>query len=173
MRGEDRIVTADTIARTAEEMGREYTKTVKYLQQEGYITRVFRGVFYVNSLEERADSIQRRSVYHLVADALALKDVEQWYFALETALKMNDMTHEYFSTNYVMTDTYRTTKTIGIADQKFKFIKGAASHFGFGITTRDGLRRSDKEKTVLDRDRIAQYIVHYPPRVRAVVGDWP
>jgi len=195
--GEDRIVTSDAVARVSADLGREYTPTVKYLQQEGYITRIFRGVFYVNTLEERTLAAQRRSVYRMVAEALVFKGARRWYFALETALKMNGMTHEYFATNYVITDAYRTTKVIGIDDLKFKFIEGAPYRFGFGIVTKDGLRYSDMEKTVLDlvadrltrtgderyarepldeyrpflnMARVSDYLGHYPARVRSVAG---
>ncbi len=69
----------------------------------------------------------------MISKALKIKGVKHWYFGLETALKINNMTHEYFTMNFVITDSYRTTKIINILDTKFQFLKWSQKHFTFGI----------------------------------------
>ena len=86
----------------------------------------------------------------MIARALRIKGVKNWYFALETALKLNTMTHEYFTMDYVLTDSYRTTKTIKILDLKIKFIKRSSRYFDKGVKKGRGIRYSDPERTVLD-----------------------
>ena len=58
--------------------------------------------------------------------------------------------HEYFVVDYVLTDSYRTTKTIRIMGTAFRFIKRGDRHFRRGIVRKGPLRYSDPERTVLD-----------------------
>jgi len=132
------------------EMGRGYDSVVHYLQVHGYIVRVFRGVFYVKSADERERGYVRPDIHTLIARALELRGVGRWYFALETALKLNGMTHEYYTLGTVVTGSYRTTKAIGIAGFRFRFLKWRRRMLGSGVVARKGLRFSDPEKTVLD-----------------------
>ena len=145
-----RIITSDEIRDMSKKLGKEYPRSLRYLQEHGYIFRILKGIFYVKSPEERERGFFQDSVYEMVSNALNIKGVEDWYFGLETALKLNNMTHEYFTINYVITDSYRTTKVIRILDSSFQFLKWNKKYFEFGIVKSDGLRFSDKEKTVLD-----------------------
>lgn len=145
-----RMITSAEIKEMARQLGKDERGSLDYLQKHGYIYRILRGIFYVKSPEERERGFFHDSIYEMVSKALKMKGVEQWYFGLETALKLNNMTHEYFTVNYVITDSYRTTKVIQILDSKFQFLKWNKKHFKFGIKRRKGLRYSDREKTVLD-----------------------
>jgi len=192
----NKVVTSDRIRRIADELGKDYTRALGYLLEHGYLTRVFRGVFYVNNQKERESSSFERSIYEIVGDALTVKSVKHWYLGLETALRINGLTHEYFTVNFVITDSYRTTKVIEIADAKFKFLKRRREHFTFGLERKYNLVFSDREKTILDlvykryletkdekyavsplieyRDRIdthkiARYLGNYPIRLREIV----
>ena len=147
---EKKIATSDEIRELAKELGKDEERSLYYLQEEGYITRILRGIFYVRSIEERERGTYDDSIYKMVALALEDKCVERWYFGLETALKMNKMTHEYFTIDYVLTDSYRTTKVIRILNTRFQFLKRSGRYFQNGIITRNGIRYSDPEKTVLD-----------------------
>ena len=66
------------------------------------------------------------------------------------------MTHEFHTVDCVVTDSFRTTKTIGILDSKFVFRKWAIiegpAEWKIGRVTDHGcaLFLSDKERTVLD-----------------------
>ncbi len=145
-----RIVTSAEIREMARNLGKNEWGSLDYLQKHGYIYRILKGIFYVRSPEERERGFFQLSVYEMVSKALKIKGVRNWYFGLETALKLNNMTHEYFTVNYVITDSYRTTKIIQILALKFRFFKWSEKHFKFGILKKNGLRYSDREKTVLD-----------------------
>ena len=80
---------------------------------------------------EKLDAICMQLI--VIGEGLKIKGVKNWYFGLETALKLNTMTHEYFTIDYVISDQYRTTKTIHILDKDFKFIKWRSSITTFGI----------------------------------------
>jgi predicted transcriptional regulator of viral defense system len=145
-----KIATRDEIFEIARKIGKDEKRSLNYLLEEGYIVRILRGFFYVRGIEERSRKTQDLSIYQLVARALERKGVKKWYFAFETALKLNLMTHEYFLTNYVITDSYRTTKVIRVIGQDFLFIKRAKQHFDHGLVNKDEIWYSDRIKTVID-----------------------
>lgn len=144
------ISTSEEIRLLAGEIGRDGWRSVKYLQSQGYITRILKGIFYIRSFEERERDGYDHSFYEIVVMALKEKGVKHWYFGLETALMMNNMTHEYFNVDYVLTDSFRTTKVITTMNVRFKFIKRSKKHFKDGIIKKQTIRYSDPEKTVLD-----------------------
>ncbi len=145
-----KIVGSSEIKSLARELGKNEERSLYYLQEEGYIVRIFRGIFYVKTMEERELGTFNNTIYEIVALALKEKGVENWYFGLENGLKINNMTHEYFTIDYVITDSYRTTKVIRICNTRFQFFKRSIKQFQNGILQRDGVRYSNPEKTVLD-----------------------
>lgn len=151
-----KFVTSDAIGVMAEKFGKDEERSLRYLQEHGYVLRVLRGIFYVMSPEEIEGGYRKYSIYEMVSEALRFKGVKNWYFGLETALKMNRMTHEFFTVDYVITDSFRTTKTIGILDSRFVFTSwktgnGPAPWKLKRITDHGcALFHSDKERTVLD-----------------------
>jgi predicted transcriptional regulator of viral defense system len=145
-----KIVTSKEIRELAKEVSKDEDQLIDYLRRNGYFERILRGIFYVKSLEERERHTYEHSIYERVAMALKEKGVKKWYYGLETALKLNTMTHEYFNIDYVITDSFRTTKVISIAGQSFHFIKRGGKHFNDGITKEGRIRYSIPEKTVLD-----------------------
>ena len=192
-----KIVLSREIRELAKKLNKNERWSVDYLQRHGYILRVFRGIYYIKSADERQMGTLDFSIYEIVAMALKEKGVKDWYFGLETALKLNNMTHEYFSVNFVITDSYRTSKIINILDTKFQFLKWIKRHFEFGIVKKNGLRYSDKEKTVLDiaykryrrgkemtyviniiqeymdildEQTLMKYLERYPQRFRKAIG---
>jgi hypothetical protein len=132
----------------------------------------------------------------MIAEAMKVKNVKNWYFGLETALKLNNMTHEYFDIDFVITDSFRTTKVIKIIDRNFKFYKRSKRHLKYGILKKNNLFYSDHEKTVLDlvynryvnnenleqlsaplkeyknkldEDRLFDYLENYPRKFREIL----
>jgi predicted transcriptional regulator of viral defense system len=148
--GKRRMTTSAEIRKLSRRVGKDGQRSLRYLQEHGYICRVLRGIFYVKSPEEREREFFELSVYEMVSKALGMKGVKDWYFGLETALKLNNMTQEYFTVDFVITDSYRTTKVIDLLGKRFQFLRRAEKHFKFGILRKKGLRYSDREKTVLD-----------------------
>ncbi len=172
------------------EFGVSYKTVVRYFISRGYLVRIFRGVFYLRSLEEVELGRRRYNHLQLVSNGLRLKDVDKWYYGLNSALKLNNMTHEHFTTEEVLNDKIFRQNPITVDGYKFRFRKIKSSLFNFGvIKDESGLRYSDLEKTVLDfiyiwryngvpeeriildvsewvenisLDRIREYAIHYP-----------
>jgi predicted transcriptional regulator of viral defense system len=143
------FVKDDDLRRYCKTMDLDYTAAVKYLSVHGHLVRVFRGIFYVKTPDEEELGRTRYTPLELVAKGLELKDVKNWYFGLNTALKLNNMTHEHYAIDYVVSDKLFRAKPIGIAGYKFRFVKLSPRLLGFGVKI-DGVRYSDPEKTVLD-----------------------
>lgn len=145
-----KIVTTSEIEQLALELGKNKKRSVYYLLEEEYILRILRGIFYVKNFEEKQQNTLNTSIYKMIADALEKKCVKKWYFGLETALKLNNLTHEHFTINYVITDSFRTTKVITILNTRFQFLKRSKKYFHKGIIKKNGLQYSNPEKTILD-----------------------
>ena len=146
---EKEFVTSDELKRYCKSMGLSYETAIKYFVYRGYLTRIFKGIFYVKPLNELKLGKSRYSYLELVAKGLELKGVKNWYFGLYTALKLNNMTHEHFAVDYVVNDRLFRPKPMTIAGYKFRFLKLAPRLLKFGITE-NALRYSDAEKTILD-----------------------
>ena len=191
-----KVVTSKEIAELAGRLGKDGGRSVSYLQEHGYIVRIARGVYYVRSADERERGFHDWSVYDMVAEAMGMKKIKRWYFGLETALKLNGMTHEYFAVDSVITDSAWTSKPASVLGAKFHFFKWGAHHFGFGTIRKGRLAYSDPEKTALDlayrahrnkngspkaiieehidrldRGKLSKYLGRYPKRFQNALGE--
>jgi len=110
-----------------------------------YVIRIFKGIFYVKSLDEIKYGPLKYSLLELISKGLELKDVKNWYLGLYTASKLNNATHEYFTIDYVISDGLYRNKPITINNRKFKFHKLKPSLLKFGIIE-NKCRYSDLEK---------------------------
>lgn len=133
-----------------------YEKVIRYFLLRGYLIRIFRGIFYVKTLEEIKFGIKNYSYLKLVSKGLELKEVKNWYFGLDTALKLNNKTYEFSTIDYVISENLYRNKPMNIDDRKFKFIKLKPNILNFGIIE-NGFKYSDLEKTILDFIYIWQY----------------
>lgn len=165
---------------TSEEL-KEYCKVFKidhksaihYLTKMRYLVRIFRGIFYVKTLEEfKLGTTKKYNHLELVAKGLELKEVKNWYFGLHTALKLNNMTHEYFTIDEVISDTVFRAKPINIAGNKFRFVKLSPALLNFGIKKEKMYRYSDPEKTILDFIYLLTYEGMAAKRIVMDVADW-
>ena len=145
-----KVVNSSNILKWAKELNKNELNSIDYLQKHGYLVRIIRGIFYVVSPDEREMGYFECSIFERIAMAMEAKGVKKWYFGLESALKLNNMTHEYFDINHVFTDSYMTTKIIKISDSNFRFYKRKKEHFKFGIMKKSQIYFSDPERTVLD-----------------------
>ena len=143
------FVKANEIKEYCDILNLNYNNITNYFISRGYITRIFRGIFYVKSLEELKLAKTKYSYLELVKKGLELKNIKNWYFSLYTALKLNNISHDYFAINYVISDSFYRSKIINIDGNKFRFIKIKPELVNFGIKE-NGFRYSDSEKTVLD-----------------------
>ena len=194
---EKEFVTSKELKRYCKSMKLSYEMVIRYFASRGHLVRIFRGIFYIKSLDEAKLGKTKYSHLELVARGLELKNVKNWYFGLYTALKLNNMTHEHFAIDYVASDKVFRAKPMNIAGYKFKFIKLASPLLEFGIT-KDRLRYSDVEKTILDfiymwryngipkdkivldvaewakdisKDKIKEYAKRYPKTIQKIVEE--
>ena len=192
-----RFATSEEIKIYCKEYGMSYYNTVRNLISAGYLVRIFRGIFYVKDFNEV--KLGRLNIPHLelIAKGIEIKGIKNWYYGLYTALKLNNVTHEYFSIDYVINDRIFRYKPIDIAGYKIKFVKLKGELTRFGITG-DTYRYSDLEKTILDMiylwryngkprekiimdisdyadnistTRLRKYLSHYPKTVKDIVEE--
>jgi hypothetical protein len=188
------FTTSEELKRYCESMSLNYEKAIRYFVSRGYLIRIFKGIFYVKSLDEVKLGGSKYSHLELVAKGLELKGVKNWYFGLYTALKFNNVKHESFAVDYVVNDKLLRSKPINIADSKFKFVKLTPKLLEFGIIE-NNLKYSDPEKTILDfiyiwryngiprekiildvsewaehlsGEKVRKYAAHYPKTVREI-----
>lgn len=143
------FVRSDEIKEYCSFLNLNYEKVIRYFISRGYLLRIFRGIFYVRSLEELKFGFKKYSHLELVSKGLDLKGVKNWYFSLYTALKLNNETHEYFNLDYIISENLYRNKAINIDNHKFKFMKLKPDLLTFGIID-NGFRYSGLEKTILD-----------------------
>jgi predicted transcriptional regulator of viral defense system len=143
------FVTSEELKRDCKSMSLNYEKTIKYFVSRRYVVRIFKGIFFVKSLDEVKLGRSKYNHLELVAKGLELKGVKNWYFGLFTALKLNNLTHESFAVDYVVNDRLLRSKPINIAGYKFRFVKFTTKLVEFGIIE-NNLKYSDPEKTILD-----------------------
>lgn len=153
---EKKIVTANILKAYCKDLALDYYATIRYLIRNKYLHRILRGIFYFPGVEER--KLNRIDIGYLDALAMALriKGVKNWYLGLETAAKMNAMTHEFITIEYIMNDALFRARVIKVLGHNIKFVKLKKNLFGFGIIAKT-IRYSDPEKTVLDMIYLSRY----------------
>lgn len=142
-------ITAEEIKGICKTIGISYVDGIIYLTRTKNLIRILRGFFYVESPEERRTGIMNANFFDALSKALEHKEVS-WYFGFDTAIKLNNLTHEYFPMDYVVSDKLFRPKPVAILGHKVKFIKLNKSLFGFGVKHDKEVNYSDIEKTILD-----------------------
>lgn len=166
-----KFTSREYLKKTCRDFGINYENMVHYLLERKYLLRIFRGIFYVKSLEEIRFKRVDVDTMRLVANGLEIKGVKKWYFGLYTALKMNNLTHEFFGSEHVINDKVLRPKGVKINDRKFVFVKVKPSLI-FGIIEKNGLKYSDAEKTVLDFIYLWRYRGIPKEKIISDVSDW-
>ena len=128
---------------------KKYKNIINYLLENKYLVRIFKGFFYVISLHERKYGIDL-NIFEAIANGMKYKEIKNWYFGLHTAVKLNNLTHEYYDIIYLFTDRMKKKETISILDYRIKYIKIKESLCKFGIIHQNNINFSDREKTILD-----------------------
>ena len=148
-----------------------YTNAINYLLTNKYIYRIFRGFFYVPSIEERKLNSTTPIVFEAISKAMEYKKIKNWYFGLETAIKNSNITHESFSIDYVISDTIFRPKPIIILGRKIKFIKLKKDLCNFGIK-KEKYPFSDLEKTILDIAYLKKYSSENNASIKEYLTEW-
>src|SRR3989344_2930938 len=155
-RDNKKFILSNEIKDYCRKLSLDYLPTIKYLLRNKYLARLFRGIFYIYSIEERKLGKSEMNYFKILKEALKIKGVKNWYFGLETGLKFNNLTHEYFTIDYVINDKIFRAKPIIIMGKKVKFYRLSRKMFVFGII-KNSINYSDSEKTLLD----LLYLKHY------------
>jgi len=147
-----------------------YMDTVNFMISYGYLVRILRGLYYVKTIEEfkLRKSIDVRSMISLGMEKLKI----HWYFGLNTALKLNGLTHEFFRTTFVINDSIYRPKEIKIAGEEVKFLKLRDNLLGFGVIAEKGIKFSDPEKTILDLVYVFKYRGVAEDRIIVMIDDY-
>lgn len=153
---EKKIITAEVLKKHCKSLKMEYNATARYLLRNKYLHRILRGIFYFPTIEERKLGRMDLNYLEALAIALEVKGVRDWYFGLETAIKLNNLSHEFFTTDYIMNDAIFRPKAILVLGHRIHFVKLKKSLFSFGIIDKK-IRYSDPEKTILDMVYLARY----------------
>ncbi len=157
---------------------------------------LFRGYYYVRSPEEIRLNTERFDALELFALAARAKGIGEWYFGLDTALRLNGLSHERARVESVVSRSFYRIGGVPIGSRRFVIRRWSPKLLGFGLVRRASYRWSDREKTVLDLayldfwrtekghpargtwlehlpatdlSRIRQYLSHYPEGVRRMV----
>ena len=155
-RSEKKFITSKELREYCEKLSIDYYTTIRYLTHYKYLARIFRGIFYIYSIKERKLGKTDMAFYDIIKEALKIKGIEDWYFGLETALKLNNLTHEFFAVDYVTSDKLFRAKPMLIMGRKIKFYKLVPKMLSFGII-KGRFNYSDSERTLLD----LFYLKHY------------
>lgn len=91
---------------------------------------------------------------------------------METAIKLNAVTHEHFTIDYVVSDTIFRAKPIKILDRKVRFIKFKKGLFGFGTKRNGRIIYSDLEKTILDLIHLKKYAGKKDTAIKDDLIEW-
>ncbi len=149
----------------------DYYISIMYLTSNNYLVRILRGIFYVKSIEERKLSKIDIGFEEAIAEALRIKGIKEWYFGLESAIKLNNLTHEYFAVETVISDKLSRPNPFNIMGRKVRFVKLNKTLFGFGVI-KNKFNYSDAEKTVLDLIYLGKYNRNTDEGIRNKVIDY-
>jgi len=111
----------------------DYYSAIRYLLSNKYLVRILRGIFYIKSIEEKKSDRININYLEAIKEALIIKGIKNWYFGMETALKLNTLTHEYFNIDYVISDSLYRSEAFEILGHKIKFLKIKKDLINFGI----------------------------------------
>src|SRR3989338_138053 len=168
----DRYLSEKKLKEHCKVLGISYVSAIKYLGKYHYIARVLRGFFYVPTIGERKLKTRGPNLHEAIARAMEYKKVKNWYWGLETAIKMNAITHEYFTIDYVVSDTIFRAKPIEIMGRRVKFVKLKKELFGFGTKRTGSIIYSDLEKTILDLIHLKKYSGKKDTSIRDDLIEW-
>jgi hypothetical protein len=148
-----------------------YNSVISYLLSNKYSVRILRGIFYVKSIDEKKKNTIDISFYEAITEALKIKKIDKWYFGLESAIKLNNLTHEYFTIDYIISNKLKRPRPIEILGHKVKFIGIKKELLNFGIK-KDKIPYSDPEKTILDIIYFSLYNNLPEPEIKNKIGDY-
>ncbi|RLI80890.1 hypothetical protein DRP04_07320 [Archaeoglobales archaeon] len=165
-----RVVTRKEMEKACERFGEDARRVINFMISYGYLIRILRGLYYVRTLEEFST---QKSITTLKLISMGMKKLGvSWYFGLNTALRLNGATHEFFPVIHVLSDTIYRPKIVKINGEDVRFIKLKKELFGFGVVEKNGMKYSDLEKTLLDMVYLSRYRSVPEERIVSVLREY-
>lgn len=191
----ERVVSANRIRGLAARASLDGETAIRVLTRNGRLLPAFKGYYYAKTPDE---ILLHRVIGSLDLFAMAAhaKRIGSWYYGLHTALRLNGMTHEHRSEEFVVSDGFYRPKGVPIMGRRFTIHKWRPELARFGLRKKGNYFWSDPEKTILDfayldyfaalkgrpmegtwrehveradKTRLREYMAHYPEPVRALV----
>jgi hypothetical protein len=154
------FLTGRAISEMARRIGAKPENALRHLRREHYLLPLFRGFYYVRTAEEVRLGTERHDALELFALAARAKGIGEWYFGLETALRLHGLTHEDRREETVVSRSFYRIRGVPIGTRRFVVHKWDPALFRFGLVRRGSYRVSDPEKTILD----LAYLDHWRER---------
>lgn len=167
-----KIITSDELKSYCSLVEVTYLDAIKYLIRYKYLHRIMRGIFYNPSIRERKMNGFDMTYREAIIKALEIKGVKNYYFGLETAIKLNNLTHEFFVVDYILNDSIARTKSLEVFGNKVKFVKIKPELCKFGMKKINYLKFSDVEKTILDFIYLLKYRGYENSLIRSKIIDY-
>ena len=191
----DRVTHAGSIRELARRAKLDPDHTIRALRRENRIEPLFKGYYLVKRPEEVLLH-HEPSPLELFALGAKAKGIGTWYYALETALRLNRLSHEYSRIEHVVSDAVHRPTGVPIGGRRFIIHKWRPEMARFALRRHGTYRFSDPEKTVLDLayaddaaikrgrspglawkehlgkvdpERLSSYLDYYPRSVRELV----
>lgn len=164
------VATRDEIKSICKKFDADVDKTINFMISYGYLMRILRGIYYVKTVEEFKYN-KGSNILNLVSRGMEKLELD-WYFGLNTALRLNGVIHEFFPIVFVLSNAIYRPKNIKINGEDVRFIKLKDQLFGFGVVDRDRVRFSDLEKTVLDIVYLSKYRSIPEERILSIVNEY-
>ena len=144
------IITLEELRSYCKELYFNYKIIGNYLISRRFLIKILDDIYYVKTAEEINQNKLNVSVSELLGKALELKNINNWYFGLYTALNLNGIKYvhqdEYC---YVINNRILINRPIKVLGKKYRFLRFQDSLFNFGIIN-GKIKYSDPEKTILD-----------------------
>lgn len=144
------IATTADIGAVARRIDADARDVVRSLRRAGRLVSLFKGFYYVRRPEELALTAPRHNDLELFAMAAQAKGIGRWYFGLDSALRLNRMTHEDRRWEDVVSDSLYRPSGVRVGAKRFVVRKWSPGLLEFGILWLGPIPYSDPEKTVLD-----------------------
>jgi predicted transcriptional regulator of viral defense system len=144
------LITTEELKNYCKELYFNYRILSNYLISRKYLVKVLEGIYYVKTNEEIAQNKLNLPVSKLLAKALRLKNIHNWYYGLYTALKLNGIDYNHKDKfYYLINNRILKNRPIKILGKRYRFIRFQDTLFNFGIIN-GKVKYSDLEKTILD-----------------------
>ena len=167
-----KIITSDELKSYCAILKITYLDAIKYLIRHKYLHRIMRGIFYNPSIHERKMGGFDMTYREAIIKSLEIKGVKNWYFGLESAIKLNNLSHEFFVVDYILNDTIARTKSLEVFGNKVRFVKIKPELCKFGVKKVNYVKFSDVEKTILDFIYLLKYRGLEDPLIKSKIIDY-